>query len=139
MRSLAVVVWCLAYILGLLMTAVQFGSAIVFICSLICALILPRMKPKRTIAKIWIIAGVIGLAAGFYLQFRTPQPSAIDISQFVPKERQEVTVSGTVETLPKLTRSGNSQIWLNVNAFGEQKADGKLYVTLSKVNGQDLY
>ncbi|MGG6267708.1 ComEC/Rec2 family competence protein [Leptolyngbya sp. AN03gr2] len=139
MGSIAVVVWCLAYILGLLMTAVPFGGAIVFFCGLICALILPRMKPKRTIAKIWIIAGVIGLAAGFYLQLRTPQPSTIDISKFVPKERQEVTVTGTVETLPKLTRSGNSQIWFNVNAVGEQKADGKLYVTLSKVNGKDLY
>ena len=139
MGSIGVVVWCLAYILGLLMTAVPFGGAIVLFCGLICAIVLPRMKPKRTIAKTWIVAGLIGLAAGFYLQFRTPQPSAIDISQFVPNERQEVTVSGIVETLPKLTRSGNSQIWLNVNAVGEQKADGKLYVTLSKVNGKDLY
>ncbi|WP_058996504.1 ComEC/Rec2 family competence protein [Leptolyngbya sp. NIES-2104] len=139
MSSISGVVWCLAYILGLLMTAIPYGSAIVLFCGLICAIVLPRMKPKRTIAKIWIVAGLIGFAAGFYLQVRTPQPSAIDISQFVPKERQEVTVSGIVETLPKLTRSGNSQIWLNVSAIKEQKADGRLYVTLSKVNGQDLY
>ncbi|BAU15678.1 ComEC/Rec2-related protein [Leptolyngbya sp. NIES-3755] len=139
MSSISVVVWCLAYILGLLMTAIPFGGVIVLFCGLIFAIVLPRMKPKRTIARIWIIAGLIGLAAGFYLQIRTPQPSQIDVSQFIPKERQEVTVTGTVETLPRLTRSGNSQIWLNVNAVGEQKADGRLYVTLSKINGQDLY
>ena len=139
MSSISVVVWCLAYIVGLLMTAVPFGGAIGFICGVICAIVLPRLKPRRTISRVWIIAGVIGLAAGFYLQFRTPQPSAIDISRFVPKENQEVTVSGTVEELPKLTRSGKLQIWLNVTGLGEQQADGKLYVTLAKVNGEDLY
>ncbi|MBW4525155.1 MAG: ComEC/Rec2 family competence protein [Phormidium tanganyikae FI6-MK23] len=139
MSSASVVVWCLAYIVGLLMTAAPFGSAIVFLCGVICAIVLPRLKPRRTISRIWIIAGVIGLAAGLYLQIRTPQPSAIDISRFVPKEKQEVTVSGTVEELPKLTRSGKLQIWLNVTGFGEQKADGKLYVTLAKVDGEDLY
>ncbi|MBD1822463.1 ComEC/Rec2 family competence protein [Cyanobacteria bacterium FACHB-DQ100] len=139
MASTSVAVWCLAYIVGLLMTAVPFGGAIVLISSVICALVLSRLKLRRTIAKAWIIAGFIGLAAGFYLQLRTPQPSAIDVSRFVPKERQEVTVSGIVESLPKLTRKDNRQVWLNVTKVGEQKADGKLYVTLSKIDGEDLY
>jgi competence protein ComEC len=121
------------------MTAVPFGGAIGLICSLIAAIVLPRLKSRRTIAKVWIIAGFIGFAAGFYLQFRTPQPSAIDISNFVPQEKQEVVISGTVEELPKMTRSGKQQIWLNVAAFGAQKADGKLYVTLPKGDGEALY
>lgn len=121
MGSTSVVVWCLAYLVGLLMTAVPFGGAIVLIWGVICAIVLPRLKPKRTISRVWIIAGVIGLAAGFYLQVRTPQPSTIDISQFVPKEKQEVSVSGTVEELPKLTRSGKLQVWLNVTAVGDQR------------------
>ncbi|MBD1842181.1 ComEC/Rec2 family competence protein [Cyanobacteria bacterium FACHB-63] len=139
MASTTGVVWCLAYIVGLLMTAVPFGGAIVLVWGVICALVLSRLKLRRTIARVWIVAGVIGLAAGFYLQVRTPQSSTIDVSQFVPKERQEVTVSGIVEALPKLTRKDNRQIWLNVTKVGEQKADGKLYVTLSKIDGEDLY
>ncbi len=139
MRSASVVICSLAYVVGLLITAVSFGGVIVLILGVSAAIVLPRLKSRRTIAKVWIIAGLIGFAAGFYLQLRTPQPSAIDISNFVPKEKQEVTVSGTVEELPKLSRSGKLQIWLNVTAFEAQKAQGKLYVTLSKVNGEDLY
>ncbi|MER3432688.1 MAG: competence protein [Leptolyngbya sp. ERB_1_1] len=139
MGSTSVVVWCLAYIVGLLMTAVPFGGAIVFTTGVICAITFSRLKLRRTITRVWIIAGVIGLAAGFYLQIRTPQPSAIDVSHFVPKEKQEISVAGTVEELPKLTRSGKLQVWLNVTAVEKQKADGKLYVTLSKVDGEDLY
>ena len=121
------------------MTAVPFGGAIVALFGVVVAIVLPRLESRRIIAKVWIIAGLIGVAAGFYLQFRTPQPSAIDISNFAPKDKQEVTVSGTVEELPRLSRSGKLQLWLNVATFEEQKADGKLYITLPRVNGEDLY
>jgi competence protein ComEC len=139
MGAESLVVWALAYILGLLLTAIPFGGAIALGCGMIGAVVSLKRKLGRKQARIWLIAGLIGLLAGIYLQFQTPQPSTIDISHFVPKEKQEVTVSGKVEALPKLTRSGKLQVWLNVAAFGEQKADGKLYVTLPKVEGEDLF
>ncbi|MCU0549610.1 MAG: ComEC/Rec2 family competence protein [Leptolyngbya sp. Prado105] len=133
----SVVVWGLAYILGLWMTAIPFGGVILLGCGVIAAIV--SLKSKRKNAKIFAIAGLIGLLAGFYLQIRTPQPSKIDVSHFIPKEKQEITVTGSVEALPKLTRSGRLQLWFDVTAVGAQKAAGKLYVTLPKVEAEDLF
>lgn len=132
-----VVVWGLAYIVGLLLTAIPMGGAIVFGCGVISAIV--ALKKSRKYARIFAIAGCVGLLAGIYLQFRTPQPNQIDVSRFVPQEKQEVTVSGKVAALPKLTQSGKLQVWFDVAAVGEQKADGKLYVTLPEIEGKDLF
>lgn len=147
MGTMSAIVWCLAYILGLLMSAIPFGGVIVLACGIIIAIVLikfqriaiSRLKPELTIPRVWIIAGVIGLIAGAYLQIQSPQPSAIDISRFVPDKAQDVKVYGRVDELPRLTRSGNLQIWLNVTGLGEKKADGKLYVTLPQREARDLY
>lgn len=139
MGSRNAVIWCLAYIVGLLMAAVPFGGAIVLICGIIAAITLPKLKPGYTIARVWIIAGMIGLLAGFYLQFRTPQPSVHDISKFISDKPQQVTVQGTVEELPRLTRSQKSRVWLNVTRLEDRPVEGKLYVTLPQKDGRDLY
>ncbi len=147
MGTTSAIVWCLAYILGLLISAIPYGSVIIFACGITIAVVLikcrriavSRLKPELTIPRVWIIAGVIGLAASIQLQTRSPQPSVIDISRFVPNKAEDVKVYGQVEELPRVTRSGKSQIWLNVTGLGEKKADGKLYVTLPQREAQALY
>lgn len=140
MGSINAVIWCLAYIVGLLMAAVPLGGAIAFLVGIMLAIALPKFKPGFT-TRVWIIAGIIALLAGFYLQIRTPQPNANDISQFIADKSQEVTVQGVVEELPRLTRSQKSQVWLSVTALEgrDRQVTGKLYVTLPQKDGQDLY
>ncbi len=124
MTSASVIVICLAYILGLLMTAVPYGGYGVLglgvAIAAIFSLPLPvRFRNLRNNVKpaIWLTAGVIGLVASFYLQWRTPTPAPDDISQFlslVNPENQEqlATVSGKVQDTPSLTRSERVRFWL---------------------------
>lgn len=143
MGSEVAAVWCLAFIVGLLATSIPWGGVLVLGCELIAAIALPRLQPGKTLftPKVWLIAGLIGLVAGFYLQARSPHPSAHDISRFVPNQKQEVTVYGQVEELPRLTRGGKSQFWLKVTSLKsvDQKVAGKLYVTLPRKDAIDLY
>ncbi|WP_235110000.1 DUF4131 domain-containing protein [Acaryochloris sp. 'Moss Beach'] len=56
--------------------------------------------------------GTLGLAlfASLYFTMRTPTPGPRDISRAVAEvSRSPVTVTGTVTTLPRLTRSQNIQ------------------------------
>ncbi|MBW4539366.1 MAG: ComEC/Rec2 family competence protein [Myxacorys chilensis ATA2-1-KO14] len=141
MAVTSVVIWCLAYILGLMATAFPWGGAAVLGCATIAAFVVPRIKPGYFPAKIWLIAGVIGVLASFYLPLRSPQPSAHDVSRFATDARQEMTVYGQVEELPRLTRSGKSQVWLAVSGVAsiDETVDGKLYVTMPPVMAKDLY
>ncbi len=137
------IVGCLAYVVGLLATGVPYGGFIVLGCGAIAAIVLPKLNPGHPICmpKVWLIAGMIGLVATFYLQARSPHPGANDISRFVPEKVQEMTVYGQVDELPRLTRSGKSRFWLNVTGLksNDAKVDGKLYVTVENKNAIDLY
>jgi competence protein ComEC len=137
------IVWCLAYIVGLLATGVKWGSFIALGCGAIAAVILPKVRRGYPLSRssVWLVAGIIAFSAGFYLQVRSPQPGPQDISRFVPDQKQEMTVYGQVEELPRLTRSGKSRFWLNVTGLkaNDAKVDGKLYVTVENKNAIDLY
>ena len=163
------VVICLGYILGLLFTAVPFGGVWVLVLGIVAAVFLrrrriisakPAHKTQKHSAKtnaaplrqtnpkpiIWIVAGLIGLFASLYFQWRLPQPQKNDISLFVPpgnnnNQEQLVIVRGEVASIPRLTRSQRGQFWLQVKGFDEVKkesksagiskgATGKLYVTV---------
>ena len=103
----------------------------------------------------WLTAGVIGLLASFYLQFRLPQPSPNDISRFIPQTRntfqeQIFIVRGEVISQPRLTRSGRGQFWLRPEQIDEVKQqnssddtlqgiNGKLYVTVPILQATGLY
>ena len=126
MTSAGVIVLCLAYILGLLMTALPyggygllgFGVAIAAIFSLPLAVPLRRLR-SHVKPIVWLMAGAIGLLASFYLQWRVPVPAVNDISQFVQlanteNQKQLVTVSGKVLSTPRLTRSQKVRFWLKV-------------------------
>ncbi len=124
MTSASVIVICLAYIVGLLMTAVPYGGygllGLGVASAAIFSLPLPvRFRNLRSKVKpaIWLTAGVMGLVASFYLQWRTPTPAPDDISQFLslvnPENQEQVaTVSGKVLTTPSLTRSEKVRLWL---------------------------
>ncbi|MFM7369106.1 MAG: ComEC/Rec2 family competence protein, partial [Sphaerospermopsis kisseleviana] len=146
------VIICLAYILGLLFTAVPWGGVWILALGILAAVFfraifinLRKINYKQenylTKAKtgvntplttphprVWLIAGLVGLLATFYFQVRTPQPGAKDISQFVSNENnsnqeQLVIVRGDVIGIPRLTRSQRGQFWLNATQLDEVKND----------------
>jgi competence protein ComEC len=171
------VVICLGYILGLLFTAFPFGGVWVLVLGIVGAVFLRRRRitstkalqktekhppktkaapPRQTNSKpiIWIVAGLVGLFASLYFQWRVPQPGKNDISQFVPpgnnnNQEQLVIVRGEVASTPRLTRSQRGQFWLQVKALDEVKkesnsagmskgATGKLYVTVPLLQATGL-
>ena len=156
------VILCLAYILGLLSTAVHWGGYGVLALGIGAALLkfalgkaLPnfwRVGPKP---RLWLAAGVVGFLATLYLQSRTPEPTGNDISQFISaangkEQEQIVTVQGNVASTPRLTRNQRGQFWLKATALdkfksGKEPANvskevtGKLYVTVPLLQATGLY
>lgn len=124
MTSAGVIVICLAYILGLLMTAVPYGGYSVLGLGVAIAAIFTLPLPvqfrylrSKVKPAIWLTAGVMGWLASFYLQWRSPTPTPNDISQFLSlvnpaNQEQLATVSGKVLSIPSLTRSEKVRLWL---------------------------
>jgi competence protein ComEC len=147
------VIFCWAYILGLLASSLSWLGAMALLgVGCIAALLrLPSLRPILPIAwwmgptaKQWLVAGVIGSLACFYLQIRTPYPTASDISRIIPPESSVVAkVQGTIESMPRLTRRGTTQLWLQTDQVWieeqSRSVDGKLYVTLPRKATQTLY
>jgi competence protein ComEC len=172
------VIICLGYILGLVLSATPLGWVFILFLTVVTAAILQRQrvvckklasqKTKSQAAKkaaqnlrtiphprILAIAGLVGLLATFYFQVRLPEPGDQDISNFVPvgnskNQEQLVIVRGDVLSIPRLTRSGRGQFWLQAtqlsevtNKKGEEKANkgvsGKLYVTVPILKSTGLY
>ncbi|MBD2501567.1 ComEC/Rec2 family competence protein [Anabaena azotica] len=166
------VIICLSYILGLLFTAVPGGGVWILVLGIVCAVFFRRggksrrlLKKSTTdvaannlqvtpLARVWLIAGLVGFLASFYLQWRTPQPTTTDISKFVPpdgsNQEQLVIVRGEVASSPRLTRSQRGQFWLEVSQLNEvrnqkdtegtqQGATGKLYVTVPILKATGLH
>ena len=151
---------CLAYILGLLATSVSWGGYGVLALGIGAALStlaagilrqLWRVSPKPGV---WLATGVVGFLATLYLQVRTPQPAANDISQFIASaegtQEQLVTVQGKVASTPRLTRSQRGQFWLEATQLdnlqgGAEPANvdrgvtGKVYVTVPLLQATGLY
>lgn len=147
------VILCLAYILGLLSTAISWGSYAVIAVGIGAAVVIPRFWRIDPKAGLWLIAGVVGLVASLYLQGRTPQPTVNDISKFVPaadgtNQEQIFTVQGKIVSTPRLTRSQRGQFWLETTqleikgrdeAALAQTVTGKLYVTVPLLQSTGLY
>ena len=151
MQSSSVII-CLAYILGLLFTAVPWGGIWVLVLGILAAVLFRAIyiglrkfaqKREKSITKgkaganvtlttpdprVWLIAGLVGLLATLYFQLRVPQPGEKDISQFISSEdnsNQErlVIVRGEVASTPRLTRSQRGQFWLEATQLDEVKND----------------
>ncbi|MEH1947296.1 MAG: ComEC/Rec2 family competence protein [Nostoc sp.] len=172
------VIICLSYIFGLLFTTVPWGGVGILVLGIVGAIVFRRrttlqqfaQKSENTGSKnkavpniwqtiphprIWLAAGLVGLLATFYFQWRMPQPGAKDISQFVPpgnssNQEQLVIVRGEVASNPRLTRSQRGQFWLETTQLDEVKNDkgsagvpqgvtGKLYVTVPILQATGLY
>ncbi|AFY72929.1 ComEC/Rec2-related protein [Synechococcus sp. PCC 7502] len=89
---------------------------------------------------VWLMAGLIGAFATFYIQFRVPQPLPNDISKLAPLN--QVTIRGELLDSPMTSGSGRGKFTLAAREIklssGEQKSvEGKLYVTtpLTQVTG----
>ena len=144
MQGYTGVLWCIAWIVGLLTTQSPWWMtaivSIVFPCIGITA---RKLRPADHLVQPWLIASVIVLMALGWYQFRTPQPGAFDISRFIePIDRTTIQITGTVDELPRTTRSGKTKLWLTVQSLDAgdlnsrltippDKANGKLYVTIS--------
>ncbi|MEB3827660.1 ComEC/Rec2 family competence protein [Phormidium sp. CCY1219] len=167
MTSAPIVLLCLAYILGLLSTGFSWGGYALLgggVAIAAATLWLPLPTSLRVLKAglkpaIWLLAGVIALLATFYFHWRSPQPSALDISRFIPSpdretQAQVVTVLGKVNSTPRLTRSEKIQFWLTTHQLNElvgssdplttptaktHSVTGKLYVTVPLLQGTGLY
>jgi competence protein ComEC len=90
------------------------------------------------------VAGAIGLLAALNYGLRYPAPTALDISHLLTQGEAagaQQMVWGQVEDMPRLTRSGRAQVWLNTEQVRRLDANqqplsapslvrGQLYVTL---------
>jgi competence protein ComEC len=143
MQGYAGALWCIAWIVGLLTTRSPLWTAALATIAFPCiGFTLRKLRPAKFQTYPWMIASAIVLIAVGWFNFRTPQPSEFDISRYVNAiDRTSIHVNGIVETLPRTTRSGKTQLWLNVQSLdagdlnsrltlAPDKANGKLYVTI---------
>ncbi|MBW4519528.1 MAG: ComEC/Rec2 family competence protein [Scytolyngbya sp. HA4215-MV1] len=121
----------------------------------LAALGFPKVWKSGPRPHIWLVAGLVGLLASFYLQARSPHPAAHDISASIPTsevaaQEQVVNVQGLVDSVPHITRSQKAQFWLAVTQLnGVTQANlasdqgkpvtGKLYVTVPLLQATGLY
>ncbi|MBE9201382.1 MULTISPECIES: ComEC/Rec2 family competence protein [unclassified Nodularia (in: cyanobacteria)] len=168
---------CLGFILGLLLTGVPGGGFWVLGFGVVGALLFGRRRLGQFAQKsenahgktqavpsiwqnaphprIWLVAGLVGLLATFYFQWRSPQPDENDISTFISSanngnQQQLVIVRGEVVSNPRLTRSQRGQFLLAATQLDEVKNEtgpvnvpkgvtGKLYVTVPILQATGLY
>ncbi|MES1026181.1 ComEC/Rec2 family competence protein [Gloeocapsa sp. BRSZ] len=130
---------CLAFIAGLLSTTFVWGGYAVLAIGIVASIFAKRLWRSSPKSHIWLIAGIIGLSASLYLQIRTPQPAANDISRLITNEQQVVAVQGEITSTPRLTRSQRGQFWLTASWLGENKVTGKVYVTVPLLQATGLY
>ncbi|MCS6815394.1 MAG: ComEC family competence protein, partial [Cyanobacteria bacterium] len=149
----------LAYILGLFATAIPgkvlgipSGGWAVLLTGVIAAVSLPRYWRTGATRGIYLLAGIVGLVACLYLQWRTPNPSPTDISYTLSASDGDrpaiVVVSGKLTSTPHLTRSGKRQFWLEATQVSEtrgrdilsgQPVTGNVYVTVPAKAVKELY
>lgn len=152
------VILCLAFIVGLLSSQVSWSGYGLLGLGVALAIASRnkrwhRVSLLRKPAGMWLVAGLIGLLAHFYVQMRTPTPLPNDISRWMTDTKNEsalVTVQGTIQSPPRLTRSQRVQLWLEVNQVStviqegkptptSQPVSGRLYTTVPLLQGTGLY
>jgi competence protein ComEC len=165
----------LGFILGLLFTPVPWGGFWILGLGIVGA-ILSSGRRSRQFAqklqkgeskaqtvfliwqpqpKIWLVAGLVGLLATVYFQWRVPQPDEQDVSRFIADasngdQPQLVIVRGEVVTNPRLNRNQRGQFVLAATQLDEVKNEtgpinvpqgvtGRLYVTVPLLQATGLY
>lgn len=130
---------CLAYLIGLLSSKFFAGGYLVLGLFIIGALIPPRFWRSGIKPRLWIVAGIIGLLATFYYQFRFPQPRSNDINKFIAEPTQIVRIEGKITSNPRLTRSGRSQFILTATQLAKNTVSGKVYTTVPLLQATRLH
>jgi competence protein ComEC len=151
------IVICLAYLAGLLATAIfAFTEDIiawywaVIIALGFCGLgffgyfIIPKFY-YRVNSIVWLFAGIVAGVAVVYFWWQIPQPQIDDISRILTKENsRSLTVSGRVIESPRLTRNNRIQFWLKADRVWDDKhkikpVSGKLYITIPRLKNVEIY
>jgi competence protein ComEC len=159
------VLFCLAYIWGLLSTAIwnlpdrsisnvpilqlAFPVLGTLVLGVVAAIAIPRIFRTAPSSRSWLIAGFIAAIAILYLWYRQPSPTASDISQFIKQledkpKSEMVTVKGVVKEMPMLTRSYKVRFWLETQQIQlepdkTEVATGNLYVTVPMLQATGIY
>lgn len=156
MSRIGWVIFCLAYVVGLLSANLLIFSGLgikwVSILGLTIAglavivTLRSRLRKTNPSVKLWLGAGAIAILAVVYFQLRIPQPAPNDISYFVEDtSKQLITVEGKVIAEPRLTASQKIKFWFRaekakIEELPRQKeVSGKLYVTLPLLEGTGIY
>ncbi|HEY9884775.1 MAG TPA: ComEC/Rec2 family competence protein [Thermosynechococcaceae cyanobacterium] len=84
MTATGAVVLSLAYILGLLVAKLPWGGYGVLVLGVGLSFGIKRVWRSAPKSWVWLLAGLLGLFASLYCQFRTPQPAITDISRLIP-------------------------------------------------------
>ncbi|MEN9227191.1 MAG: ComEC/Rec2 family competence protein [Gloeomargarita sp. HHBFW_bins_205] len=136
----AILVWAAAWVVGLLVALMpygMYGMPVLGVGLAVLARRMPRWRRRGLVAGVWVVAGVIGLLAGLYLHWRTPQPGPNDISRRAPES--DVVVTGRVLNPPRLNAAGKRRFFLAAEQLevGEapytrtERVTGNLYVTVA--------
>lgn len=145
------IVFCLAYLAGLLFTSVRWGGYGILVIGVSAAILLsyttsrssrnPSTQTNQVKPTVMLAASAVSFLATLYFQARVPYPTANDISQFVSSNAQQqvVTVQGKIAGLPQLTRNQKGRFWLEVSELNRKKVAGKLYVTVPLLQVTGLY
>ncbi len=165
MTATSGVLFCLAYIWGLLSTAIWnlpdrdvsslpvLQLAIPVLGTLAigigAAIAIPQMVRTAPSARNWLVAGLIATLAILYFWYRQPSPAFNDVSKFLKqlegKPKSElVTVQGVVKDMPMLTRSYKVRFWLETQQIQlepdkTEVATGNLYVTVPMLQATGIY
>ncbi|MBC7970292.1 MAG: ComEC/Rec2 family competence protein [Verrucomicrobia bacterium] len=152
MTATGAVILCLGYVLGLLLTKIAWGGYSILVLGVWLSLVIKRVWRSAPKPWVWLLAGLLGLVASFYFQFRLPQPATTEISRLIPPTKapkQEWVVTGEVDSVPQLTRSQKAQFWLTVRQVDsvsgevqyvdEKSPTGNLYVTVPLLQATGLY
>ncbi|NMF86179.1 ComEC/Rec2 family competence protein [Nodosilinea sp. P-1105] len=158
MNAIAAWLWCSAYgatlvVAGVLVravgldlwTGVALAAGIALGAGGLAALLLPRWWRTGPSATLWWLAGMIGLVAALNYGWRYPGPGALDVSRLLTQGAAagvQQEVGGWVEAMPRVTRSGGGQFWLQADQLkrlddnglplrAPETVTGKLYVTTS--------
>lgn len=163
MNIATLVLWCLTYIVGLLVAGwpwavpvpggardLPLGAIALLLLGAIAAVAIPRFWRTGPKPGTWFAAGLVGMIAVFHYHLSLPTPSSTDISHLLPQGNGSgttIVVTGEIASSPKLTRSQRIQFDLQVQHLGSPEqatlapatVSGKVYATVPLLQGTELH
>jgi competence protein ComEC len=146
------IVFCLAYLIGLLSTNLypfpssgfdwqQLGIIATVLMGLAVLVAIVTSRWLKFSYNLCFGAGIVAILAVVYFQLRVPQPDVDDISYLVKEDSSQfVTVGGKVLDEPRLTEDERAKFWLQAKEIGnKEKVSGKLYVTVPPLSAMGIY